>query len=146
MSRLIRIFPALDPFGKSGVETWDIGLEQGQLDCLLQENGDVRDKVQLSRLVLAQEVAQNPIVVLQDLKRHETEESLCYCGRPSHDFRGLQIETPPPPGMVFCVYVTKTGKMTRWKWEKSDQNDPDLPENSNHNRFGRIVWPSLRAI
>lgn len=140
MARLVHTFSALDPSDPTGVQTRDIGLEQTQVDVLLHEEGTVNDKVRLARLLLAKEVAQAPEVIFEDLKRPNHEDGLCYCGRPSHDFRGPRIETPAPPNMVFCVFVVSSGKISAWRWEPCDELEPDYPEDWK-NRFGRIVWP-----
>jgi hypothetical protein len=100
--------------------------------------------VKLARLLIAKEVVGDPAVVFEDWMRPEREECLCYGGRPDHDFRGPQIETPPPPGMVFCVFVLPSGKITDWRWELADSDEPDYPENWNE-RFGRILWPQSQS-
>ena len=141
MARLIRKMTALDPFGESQVSTRIVGLEQSQIDVLVREDGTTRDKVRLGRLVLAKEVVQDPIVVFVGLERPNTDDGLCYCGRPKRDFRGPSIETPAPPSMVFCVFTQSSGKMIGWRWEPCDRYELDYPEDWK-NRFRGIAWPS----
>lgn len=139
MPRLRYRLKALDPLDNPGVQTRVIGLEDGQMKAL----NDGQHDVKLSRIQLAAEVAQDPVAVFQDWKRPEHEDGLCYVGRPSHDFRGVEIETPPPPNMVFLVYTKPSGKITDWRWEKADPNNPDFPEDYQ-TRFGRLVWPKTQ--
>jgi hypothetical protein len=143
MAHLVRTFLALDPYEPSGLKSRPIGLERSQIDALLREDGTINDKVRLGRLVLAQEVTTDPIVVFKDWKRPGQEDGVCYCGRPKRDYRGPSVETPAPPNMVFCVFVKASGKMTAWRWEVQDPDAPDFPEDWK-NRFGEILWPQAR--
>lgn len=141
MARLKYTFDALDPFGGDDQTLRTIGVEEEQLNHLLHNE----HRVKFSRLLIAKEVVGDPVIVFEDWMRPEREEGLCYCGHPDHDFRGPQIETPPPPGMVFCVFVLPSGKITDWRWELAEPEEPDYPENWKE-RFGRIIWPRNQSI
>ena len=136
MAHLVYSFDALDPYDSVGTKRKIIGLEQAQVDAMLHSH----DAVRLKRLELAKEVCESPLVVFEDWKRPDNEDGLCYCGRPSRDFQGPSIQRPPPPGMVFCVFVKPSGKITAWRWEPCDKFEIDFPEDWK-NRFGRILWP-----
>ena len=142
MARLTQTFAALDPFDLTGNNPRLIGLEQQQLDSLLRGGHTTR----LARLKLASEVASDPYVVFEDWKRPQQEDGLCYCGRPTIDYRDIDITVPAPPGMIFAVYVKPSGKISRWDWEPADQENPDYPADWRNQRFGRIVWPTVQPI
>lgn len=144
MAHLVRTFEGLDPYDPNGIKTRTLGIEQDQLNALLHEDGTIRDKVRLTRLVLAREVVQAPDVVFEDWMRPEHSDGLCYCGIPDRDLRGIGKQTPPPPGMVFCVFAKPSGKLTRWNWEPQDALHPGFPEDWQ-NRFGRVLWPPAQA-
>lgn len=131
---------ALDPFDESGVQPAVVWVEQAQVDVLTRANLTAK----FFRLQLVKEVVEAPWVVFQGWERQEHEEDLCYVGRPDRDLPKEGVQTPPPPGMVFLVFVTKSGKVTDWRWEPADSDGPDRPENWRE-RFGRQVWPRNRA-
>ena len=142
MARLIHTFPALDPFGGNDEKTWPVGLEQTQLEELLKANHRKR----LARLKIAAVVALDPIVIFGDWKRPEHEDGICYCGKHGEDYHAPDITVPAPPGMVFCVYVKPSGRLSRWNWEPADESNPDFPEGWTKDRFGRILWPQEQEI
>jgi len=95
-----------------------------------------------ARMMLIPEVVKSPTMVLQGWKREGYEEALIYVGRPSKDFRSPTIETPPPKGMVFMVFVTPdTHTIADWRWEPADPNNPDSPE-ALFSRCERKLWPT----
>lgn len=136
MARLFFTLTSVDPFSESELKTREVGLEKRQID-VLTKNGD---KLRLARLKLMEEVLSNPIAIFQDWKRPEHEDGLCYVGRPEIDYRAIDITVPAPPGMVFMIFVKESGKITDWRWEPADSENPDLPEKWQE-RFGKQIWP-----
>ncbi len=136
MARLTYKMPALDPHDPTGDSTWDVGLEQGQIEILLREDGKVNDKVRLYRLVLAQEVVKNPDAVFEGWQRPDQDDGLCYVGQPEIDYIRRDVEAPAPPGKVFCVYIAGSGKIVRWSWELADE------VYGVEDRFRSKLWPA----
>jgi hypothetical protein len=128
---------ALDPFDVTGVRTWTVRLEQAKLEWITRSRLDAR----VYRLKLVMEVLQAPTVVFQGWERPEHEDDLCYVGSPARDFPKEGIDVPAPKGFVFLVYVTKSGVLSDWRWEKCDPENPNFPENWNQRRYGRLLWP-----
>lgn len=131
---------ALDPSDPTGRKTRKVGLEQGQLDQLQHRDGSTRDGARFKRLLLAKEVLQKPTAIFKDLCRPDQDDGVCYVGRPNRDYPAFDIEVPAPPGMVFCVFVAKSGKITAWRWEPADGARSDFPERYEE-RFGNQIWP-----
>lgn len=144
MARLTHCMEALDPRNVAGTESWTVGFEQSQINSLLHSDGTINDGAWLYKIQLASEVVQAPVAVFENWKRNsgdpEHEDGLCYCGKPDHSFLGQGKEIPAPKGMVFLVYITKSGKVSDWRWERASPDDPELPEDYE-NRFGEQIWP-----
>lgn len=98
-------------------------------------------EARFARILLIPEVVQHPIMVLKGWNREGFDDALIYVGKPSTDYRGIQIETPPPKSMLFLVFVTPDYIISDWRWEKADPDDPFLPENMQ-NRCERVLWPT----
>lgn len=129
---------ALDPYDKSGCGTIELRLSYAHTEGLGRKRLDPR----YARLMLVPEVVQCPTIVLKGWQREGYEDALIYVGKPSKDFRSPTIETPPPKGMVFLVFVTPhTYTISDWRWERADDSDPDLPENVSK-RCERVLWPT----
>lgn len=47
---------------------------------------------------------------------------------PPHSYRADGTQAPPYPGQVFLVFVNDEKVAYNWRWEKSDPQDPDLPQ------------------
>ena len=131
------VLSALDPFHPGEVSTWTVRIEQAHIDGLTRHGVRAR----FFRLLLVEGMLADPMVVFQGWEREGHDNDLCYVGRPERDFRSGSIEVPPPPGMVFVVFVTASGKVSEWRWEKSDEENPEFPEDYKA-RFRRIVWPT----
>lgn len=129
------VIDALDPSDPNGVEVQSVWIEQAQIEGLTRCHLTAR----FHRLRLLPEVLKKPTVVFGGLERPSQEEGICYVGRPPHDFPKERIEVPAPPGKVFLVFVTESGKVFDWRWEKSDTEKPDYPEKWEE-RFRRILW------
>jgi hypothetical protein len=124
---------AIDPFDKAGKKRRVI---QAQIEFIMKSGLEHR----FYRLRLIKEVGENPTAIYQGWNRLGYEESLCYVGRPRIDFPSDGIELPRPPGKVFAVFVTASGKCEDWRWEPCDPKNPELIENHD-TRFGKKIWP-----
>jgi hypothetical protein len=83
-------------------------------------------------------------MVLKGWKREGYEDAVIYVGRPTRDFRSITIETPPPKDKVFMVFATHGNHfISDWRWEFSDENDPDAPEGML-SRCEKVLWPTSR--
>ncbi len=137
MARFVQSMEAFDP--QSG-GVWTVGLEKSQIDVLVRSDGKINDGARLLRLHLVKEVVTTPLAVFKDWKRPEFEDGLCYCGKPKSDYLGFGKQVPAPKNMVFLVFVTQSGKISDWRWEKECSETPNVPEDFE-NRFGEMIWP-----
>lgn len=78
--------------------------------------------------------------VYRGLKREEYEEGYCFVAQPPKRYRSHDIELPPPPGLVFLVFVRSDGIVMDWEWRKVDENDPTRPKDW-HTAFGEEIRP-----
>ncbi|MGC8561270.1 MAG: hypothetical protein ACP5O1_11400 [Phycisphaerae bacterium] len=51
----------------------------------------------------------------------------CYCGIPSRAFCKDGSERPAYRGQVYLVFVNADRVAYNWRWEKGDENAPNLP-------------------
>ncbi len=144
MTHLTHRMEALDPRSEAEGAFWEVGFEQSQINSLLHADGTVNDRARLYKIQLASEVVKEPLAVFENWKRNsgdpEHEDGLCYCGKPACNYLGPGKQVPAPGGMVFLVYVTRSGKVSDWRWERASSADPELPEDYE-NRFGERIWP-----
>jgi len=89
---------------------------------------------------LLAEVLSNPLHILRGLKREDYDEGLCYVAFPSKRYRGHEIELPPPPGLIFLVFVRSDWVVMDWEWRKVDDEAPSYPTNWKVD-FAEEVWP-----
>ena len=129
---------AIDPFGDDGA-VWKVWVDQAHVDGLSRHRVDPR----FYRLLLLSEVLSDPTAIFQGWEREGQDGGLCYVGSPAKDYRSESIEVPPPPGKVFLAFVTSRGKVSEWRWEDSDEDDPHFPKGYNKGRFTRIAWPTI---
>lgn len=140
MARFFLQTSALDPHSDDGVKTWTVGLEKKQIDRLLM-GGEIIHKSKYARLELAVEVLAQPEFIFANLMRPDTEAYYCYCASPDRDCLGPGIKsTTPPPYCIFVVFVTESGKLHDWGWEKRDPENDAFPIDYQ-NRFGELLWP-----
>jgi hypothetical protein len=64
------------------------------------------------------------------------EKCFVYVGKPDHDFKSLTIETPPPPKMVFLVFVLPDGSIDELTWRPHTEESEDCPQGVN----GKLIW------
>ena len=78
------------------------------------------------------EILQRPQAVFEALCEDMDEDRRgvgwrCYCGIPSRAFSRDGSERPTYPGSVYLVFVNADRVAYNWRWEKADENAPDLP-------------------
>jgi hypothetical protein len=81
---------------------------------------------------LLPDILQRPSAVFEGLRWDEDEDPSgygwrCYCGIPSRAYRTDGAERPVWAGEVFLVFVNDEGIAYNWRWEKADEDEPDLP-------------------
>lgn len=113
--------------------TWKVGIAPALLDALRTNSHTVKQM----RIMLVEEVLADPSAIFEGWSRPDTDDCFVYVGRPDRDFRGRGIETPPPVGMLFLVFIFSDGTIDDWNWRKARGDDSDLPEGVN----GRKLWP-----
>lgn len=86
-----------------------------------------------------QEVLRDPLSIWDGL-RDRRFGGRCYVGVPSCRWFDNESSAPPPPGMVFAVFVNPRGCVFEWGWEKADEANPELPKGYDK-RFGGRIWP-----
>ena len=128
---------ALDLHDATGAGTWEVWIDQAHLESLTRGNLAPR----FYRVMLVPIVLRHPAVVFEGWNRPEHDDDLCYAGVPPVDYRSDTIQVPPPPGKTFLVFVTRRGRITKWRWENADPDEAQYPENWR-TRFRRIVWPT----
>lgn len=132
MTRWKAVFEAINPKNPE-VDKWLTGISP-DLYRRLQHQGDERRQ---ARLLLVREVLEECTEALYGgWSRPMKDDSFVYVGRPTHDFKSLSIETPPPLGMVFLVFVLPDGTIDEWTWRKSDP-ESGAPLGVN----GELIWP-----
>jgi hypothetical protein len=112
---------------------WKVGIAQSRLE-VLQKFGHA---VKQARILLIEEVLSDTRRIVQGWSRPGTDDCFVYVGSPGHDYHGPMIEVPPPPGMVFLVFVLPDGTIDDWNWRPVKRGDPTMPEGIN----GRTIWP-----
>lgn len=126
-------FDARSPIGSEG-DTWKVGIAPAQLDALQTNNHTVKQM----RIMLVEGVLSDPDAIFAGWSRPDTGDCYVYAGKPDRDYRGMGIETPPPRGMMFLVFVLRDGTIDDWNWRKVQADNPDLPEGLEGNKK---LWP-----
>lgn len=83
-------------------------------------------------------VLNSPAVIFEGIRRFQ-KGGQCYCGVPPQRWTEGGNMTPPPPGMVFAVYVNPGGWIYDWRWEKMDPSQPEYPVDFQK-RFKEVLW------
>jgi hypothetical protein len=121
-------FKAIDP--RFALGRWNTGVSGRLLRLLRQQGHDAR----LARLVLVREVlCESPLEIRRGWSRYAMEDCFVYVGMPNRDFRRLTIETPPPPGSVFLVFVLEDGTIDEWNWRALIDGYPEGVD-------GAVLW------
>ena len=78
-------------------------------------------------------ILQRPIAIFEGLRQDEDEDRgagvgwRCYCGVPEVAYRPDGSKRPVYPGQVFLVFVNEECVAYNWRWEKTDEDDANLP-------------------
>jgi hypothetical protein len=105
-------------------ETWQVGVDQGKVDLIRAKGHEQK----YCRLTLVEATLADTRLIVRGWCRPGKDDCFIYVGRPSRDFRSASIEVPPPPRMVFLVFVLADGTIDDWAWRPQSGEDADLPE------------------
>lgn len=91
--------------------------------------------------IIVPSVLQMPTAVFEGLRQDEDDDPRgvgwrCYCGIPEYAYRADGSKRSPYPGQVFLVFVNDERVAYNWRWERADEDHPDLPQN-HADRFRR---------
>jgi len=73
------------------------------------------------------------------MERDEFNDGFCYCGIPAEKYVTEDAKVPPPPGMVFLIFVNKEFAIFEFRWEKMCKTNSNYPENYD-TRFKHKTW------
>jgi hypothetical protein len=131
MARWLITFEAIDPVHPD--KRWKTGIFQAHYSHL-QRYGHEK---QLARIMLVHHVMDpdSTLRIYQGWSRPGKDDCYVYAGKPEREFKSLTIETPPPPGIVFLVFVLPDGTIDDWTWRPSTAGDgrPD-------GVMGELIW------
>jgi hypothetical protein len=130
MARWKLTFPAQLPTDPAA--QWGCGIHGQKLDILIKAS----DTVWLARIALIPPVLAEPRRIIRGWGRDKTD-CWVYVGFPDCDYRSASIQTPPPTGMLFLVFVLNDGTIDHWTWRPICNDDPEMPEGME----GETVWP-----
>lgn len=124
----------IDPVDPS--REWTTGIHQ-RLYQSLQWNGH---EAKLARIALVDDVLTRDGTkrIYKGWFRQGKDDCYVYVGTPDGDHRSLSIHTPPPPGMVFLVFVLPDGSIDDWNWRPA-KKDTTEPEGVS----GELIWPPI---
>lgn len=124
---------AIDPKAPDGHRR-HVGITHRLVQCLLTNSHTTK----LARIALVNFVldSQNTLRIFGGWCRPGQDDCYVYTGRPEVDYRNAGIEIPPPPGQVFCVFVTAGGEISDWRWAICDPMD----EGSPRDKHGALIW------
>jgi len=85
-------------------------------------------------------VLAQPSAIFHGVREYQ-QGGQCYCGHPESRWLNNESEVPPPPGMLFCVYVAPPDWVYHWRWEFMDDHDENAPKDYK-TRFEGRLWPT----
>lgn len=85
------------------------------------------------------EVLREPSAVFEGVREFQ-DGGWCYCGIPSRRWFNSGSSGPPPPGMVFTVFVSPRGHVFEWRWERCDELHRTWPKDYAVRFTGGVVW------
>lgn len=130
MSRWFLQFDAINPANPE--DRWKTGIHQAHYRRL-QVHGHEKA---LARIMLVNDVlTEGTLRIYGGWSRPDKDDCFVYVGRPTREFKSLSIETPPPPGMVFLVFVLPDGTVDDWNWRPCQDNS-DEPQGVE----GELIW------
>lgn len=131
MARWFFAIEAIDPTDVA--QRWETGIQE-QLYRRLQNSGHEKA---IARLYLVNDVLSGGTThIYRGWSRPGMDECFVYVGCPDRDFKSLSIETPPPKGMVFLVFVLKDGTINDWTWRPLAEDEEDRPQGVT----GELIW------
>ena len=86
-----------------------------------------------------QDVLLNPDVIFGGVREFQ-QGGCCYVGQPSRRWFNSGSQGPPPPGMVFVVFVSPRDCVYEWRWEKADPNNERMPTNCTGRFKDGLIW------
>jgi len=86
------------------------------------------------------EVLKAPGAIFEGLQREGQGRSYCFSGVPRR--YSEDTEMPPPPGMVFVVYMTSNRVIFEWRWERQAPAAHGRPVGFDCGRYGKVLWES----
>jgi hypothetical protein len=131
MGRWLLSFSVRSP-SSPGDGFWTVGIQESKFR-LMQQNGH---SVKLARILLVKYTLENPRFIIEGWCRPDKDDCLVYAGKPTVDYRSASIECPPPPNMLFLVFVLPDGTIDDWTWRPVNDQDPEMPEGLN----GKVLW------
>jgi hypothetical protein len=135
MSRWYLTFKAKDPRNLKG--HWETGIHEADFKRIrLFGHASRVARIQLVQYVLEEDTQ----LIFRGWSRPDKEDCYVYAGRPDRDYRALNIETPPPPEMMFLVFVLPDGIIDDWNWRPS-RVQKGMPDGVN----GELIWPPTQS-
>jgi hypothetical protein len=95
-------------------------------------------------LALLPEVLKTPDAIFRGLKREGLTDSYGYSRSPSRRWQSATIELPPPPGLVFVVFINRDHRgyvVLDWEMRKTHPSDRGHPLRWEDDFEGRL-WPT----
>ncbi len=114
-------------------QIWKVGIAPRLLETLQKQGHAVKQ----ARILLVRDVLGDTREIFQGWSRPDTDDCFVYAGNPVHDYYKPNIEVPPPPNMIFLVFVLRDGTIDDWNWRPIDPEDPTIPKGIT----GRKIWP-----
>jgi hypothetical protein len=128
------IDPRTSPVDPS--QFWTVGIPK----WLYRKHQNSGHDAPLARIVLVGELlAERTEQIWKGWSRPGKDECYAYCGVLSREFKSPEIQTPPPPGMTFVVFVLPDGSIDDWTWRRlvEDEGGLSRPEGVK----GELIWP-----
>ncbi len=79
----------------------------------------------------------NPSSIWKGWKRDGHESSLCYVSRPLCRYGVTGCQMDAVPGFVFCVFVSDSFQIIKWKWTEAAMQDDTVPRT---HEFDHLLW------
>ena len=85
---------------------------------------------------LVPQVLGSPTVIFEGLRWEGDEDRdrpgwRCYCGKPATMYDKRCTEVSADPKQVFLVFVNDKEIVYMWRWEFADEDDQEIPKDSN---------------
>jgi len=78
--------------------------------------------------------------IFQGLNRDGYDGGYGYVSLPSKRYRSHDVELPPPPGLLFIVFVRQDFVVMDWEWRKIHEGNSTYPKDWE-NDFDKEIWP-----